>query len=669
MPDDEKTPAWTIRLTQNDPTQPAKYSVQLPGDPVAPPPPPLSEEEAEAIHQQACAIGMRGIEFREAGNLVEALQHYEQAKTLFEKLPPENPTYQHDLARACNNRAVAYFNLGETERAWHDATTGLNRLCDLEKRGIYRFRATRELLFDTAITTYLACRPTWLADFLLEQLDPDVAGSAPQSETMHALALNGLRRLFLKRPDLKDVIQKTLEKLAEIHAQYFIGTAGGARLTAQFYEENGQDLAKAEEVLCFYTEKVPDDPQGYTQLAEFYHRQKRLPEALNSYQTSLRKILAQASPQQQAGLATVRAFGSLLLEPGSWDFDEPKAVDVKFDTLMTWYRDFSIQLITSQQEVFKILYEQVFDEFFIQKQEWWAKRDEYLENQSQEKFKQDYAQKTQKLLETIFQRLHEIVKNLPHGLKTVIDILTNSYEQSWKNHLSAWLEGDAATQAKIEEAISNSNSEILKTELARLPDAELDATEEPLRAALGPLWEKLRPEEQKYLKFGKCLYQIHIYAFACTSFASAVEFSLRERLFVPLKKEIQQQQWVVVMYNDQDFVAGFFKSDARLMLGNLVGAFNQAFLDGKPTTAPENVKYLQQKTSHYQVDTAVKSRRRENLGKILRIRNEFHGTPDQSKDSADKMAWCVFEDPADGFYHYFLPLFSANEEGSNNSKI
>ena len=77
------------------------------------------------------------------------------------------------------------------------------------------------------------------------------------------------------------------------------------------------------------------------------------------------------------------------------------------------------------------------------------------------------------------------------------------------------------------------------------------------------LWAQLTETEQKFLKIGMRLYQEKIYVFAATSFGSAVENSLKIRLFEPAKRDIQQHQYSVNYRNDQDFIAGFFDGRAK----------------------------------------------------------------------------------------------------------
>ncbi|OQW94248.1 MAG: hypothetical protein BWK79_06850 [Beggiatoa sp. IS2] len=353
--------------------------------------------------------------------------------------------------------------------------------------------------------------------------------------------------------------------------------------------------------------------------------------------------------QQTAGLANLKVIYALIAKPQQWNFNNLADVDAKFDAITEWYGDFLVKLANdTQREHFKTSHQAAYTELKAKKQEWFGKRDEAV--------KQKYQQEALQMVETWLRNLREIIKILPFALKTVTDTLFNAYEESWKIHQQDWLNADEATRAAIDNDIVESVQNTLQQVIERLPDTELAAAEQPLQESLGSLWPVLWPAEQKYLKFAIRLTQDHIHTFACVSFGCAVEFSLRERLFNPLRIAIQQQQLGVVFHDDQDFIAGFFSGHpkAKLGLGNLVGAFNQAFHDGKITTAPENANYLRQGLPHYQTDTDTQKRRREKLAKVPTIRNEIHKTPEQSAKATQKMTEIVFADTADGFYRYFL---------------
>jgi len=153
---------------------------------------------------------------------------------------------------------------------------------------------------------------------------------------------------------------------------------------------------------------------------------------------------------------------------------------------------------------------------------------------------------------------------------------------------------------------------------------------------------------------GMRLYQDQIYVFAATSFGCAVETSLKARLFQPAKQFLQQNQIAVTPLNNEDFIAGFFDGKANLMLGNLVGGFNQAFHDGKPVTHQNNVHYLKQCLPHYQPDTDTKQRRGEQLNSLRRIRNQIHAPSAGSPKETEKMLDIIYKNQQDGFYRYLL---------------
>jgi len=231
------------------------------------------------------------------GQFEMAIDYFQQAIELGKQLPLDNPEYRTDLARAYTNCARAFFGLGRFAEAEDAIEESLTILQQLEQQGIYWFREEREHAFEIAIEIYLNndVFNFWPELILiLEHLDPVNAGAAPQSERMHRAALNGLLRLYQQvyhtHPKLLPEIQETIGRLAVIRAKYFTGTATGTKLTAQFHEENMQDLVKAKNILEHYTQQVADDPEGYIQLADFYVRRQDVDIALNTYQAALQRI-------------------------------------------------------------------------------------------------------------------------------------------------------------------------------------------------------------------------------------------------------------------------------------------------------------------------------------------------------------------------------------------
>jgi len=241
----------------------------------------------------------------------------------------------------------------------------------------------------------------------------------------------------------------------------------------------------------------------------------------------------------------------------------------------------------------------------------------------------------------------QAIRALPQTMQVFIQILLNALQDLWQESTPS----DEGTMNDKIETLQNT----LERMLSELPEAELDEVGKRLEQEWGTLWTQLMPEEQRFLKLGMHLYQDQIYVFAATSFGCAVETSLKTRLFEPVKQFLQQNQTSVdYLSSEKDFIAGFFDGKANLMLGNLVGGFNQAFHDGKPVTHQQNVHYLKQRLPHYQPDSATKQRRGEQLNSLGRIRNQIHTPSAGSPKETEKMLDIIYNNQQDGFYRYLL---------------
>ncbi len=236
----------------------------------------LPKDRPEFQNDLASAYNNRGNAQRNLGtpdDLHAAIESYNQAIAIREQLPKDHPQFQHDLALVFGGKANACLDLNQLEEAQEAAEAGLDLLRNLEKAGVYRFRKTREKMFGTAIETYLANFATchFLPELLLEHLDPNQPGSAPESEVMHNDALRGLQRLYLqlynRYPEMLPTLQQPLETLAQIRALYFVGTAAGAKLMAEHYARHLRDSQKTLATLQDYIQHNPLDPQGYVNLA------------------------------------------------------------------------------------------------------------------------------------------------------------------------------------------------------------------------------------------------------------------------------------------------------------------------------------------------------------------------------------------------------------------
>ncbi len=569
----------------------------------------------------------------------EAIDYYQQAIELRKQLPLDNPQYRNNLARAYYGCAGAFYDLRRFAEAEDAIEESLTILQQLEQQGIHWFRETRERVFENAITFYLSGAFNFLPELILEHLDPVNEGAAPQSERMHQAALNGLLRLYQRvyytHPKLLPEIEQTVLRLAEIRAKYFTGTAAGAKLTAQFYEENVQDLAKAQQILEHYSAQVSDDPEGYIQLAAFHQRRRHPDLALNTYQTALQKVLLQSlqTEQQNAIVNLLQLIYHLIAQKESWQTETQ--VDQSFNKINAWYIDWLLTLSPTQQPIIKTLHAHALQAIESERDSW----RKHLKKLQLSEFQKHARQKLEIQLHISFQA----IRDLPTPLQAVIQTLLAAQQELWQD--DALL--DVATQNDKIETLQNTLEYIVQ----KLPEAELAAAAQQLEQEL-TLWAQLTEKEQQFLKIGMRLYQEKIYVFAATSFGSAVENSLKIRLFEPAKQNIQHP---VNYRNDKDdFIAGFFDGRARLMLGNLIGGFNQTFHSDGEVTHPHNAAYLRQYLPHYQPDSAAQLRRRKQLNRLTTLRNQLHHSPEVSPANADEMLEIMYRDQKDGFYRYLL---------------
>ena len=490
----------------------------------------------------------------------------------------------------------------------------------------------------------------FLPELILEHLDPINDGAAPQSERMHQAALEGLYKLSVQRsseyPELIWTVSETFIRLGVIRAKYFTGTANGAKLNAQFYEEHVGDIKEAEAILKNYTEQVKDDPEGYKQLADFYVRRRNITQALDTYQHALQTILLQPfeAPQQHATTEILTLIYLLIAQPTAWQSEQ--TIDGSMDKIHDWYTDWSRRLPEMIYSTIKSLHATALQEIDVQRQQW-------RELQKANEFQKHIQQRVDIQIHITLQA----IQVLPPPLKMIIDILVNAQKQLWQDDMT--LDDEDVLNDKIE-TLQNT----LTSQLSKLPETELQAVEQVLKRDMFDLWKKLTPKEQQFLKLGMRLYQDQIYVFAGVSLGSAIETTLKTHLFQPAKQHIQDNQLSFEYRNKEDFIAGFFnnQSKVKLMLGNLIGGFNQAFHDTGNVTHAQNANYLRNYLPNYQPDTDAQKRRAKQLNQILTLRNQLHNSPEQSQENVTKMIDMVYQNPQDGFYRYFLTALEQPHE-------
>ncbi len=596
-----------------------------------------------------------GNALKELRRFEEAIEHYQHAIELgTQLLPLDNPEYKNDLASAHCNCGSALYSLGKFEEAEDAIDESLKISRELEEQGIFWYRDDRETWFENAIEIYLNGSFNFLPELILEHLDPENSGSAPQSEKMHQDALEGLHRLFRERadkhPQLISEISQTMFKLERIRAKYFTGTASGAKLTAQFYEENVGDLKKAEEILKKYVEKIPSDPVGYQLLADFYLRRNNPQQAIITYQNALKIILSQPFENTQK-IAILELLKILyILMSNSKDWRTNNDVDQGIDNVTNWYQDWIVTLNEKIRPEIKTFHQDAFDDLKEQRKLWREQHDDLL--------KTNYRQQTQIKLEIQLQIFSSAAKALPASIKMLIDSMVSAQQELWKKYEPQWETADETTRHFLLKEMVESLENTLKQVLLKLPDIELVEAEIFLKKHLGhKIWEQLSDDEKKFLKVGINLSQKEMtYVFAATSLGCAVETTLKTKLFEPIKQYCRKNQITIQYRNPEDFIAGFFDNNpkARLMLGNLVGGFNQAFHNGKIVTSPHNVLYLKQKLPHYQPNQAQQDYRHKALWNLLNIRNVLHYSSEQSEEKMQSMLDIILHNQQHGFYRYFF---------------
>jgi len=225
----------------------------------------------------------------------EAITSIYRAIEISERLNEQVLDYVDTKARAFSIKAEIYIDDEDFEEANEAAETGLDLLRDLEIRGNYELRTLREKLFILTLDTYLT--PAYfkfLPEFILEHLDPQNLGAAPQSEVMHYFALKGLHELATfahsEQPELILEIGQVIPRLFQIINQYFCGTATEAKLLAKY--QHHQNSQEAERILKDYIQQCPSDVDGYHNLGEFNISEDNLAAAAQCYMNGAKAIAA-----------------------------------------------------------------------------------------------------------------------------------------------------------------------------------------------------------------------------------------------------------------------------------------------------------------------------------------------------------------------------------------
>jgi len=599
----------------------------------------------------------------------EAIEPYQHAIELRKQLPLDNPKYRNDLAGAYNNCGNALAHLGRYREAEEAIEESLKILKELEMEGIYGYREDREMYFGNAMKIFLNESFNFIPELILEHLDPDNEGSAPQSEKMHRDALEGLHKLYLLKvgeyPKLRSEIFQTILKLEQLRAKYFTGTASGAKLSAQFYEENVGDFNKAEQILKQYVEKVPSDPVGYQQVGEFYERRQNKAQALNYFEQSIQIALKQKieenfifhSLQNAANLATNKEF------PNFMAFNATYAALQRINDIKEWFHSF-VDLFEKPEKMilrnhWKIISEDLDNDY----QTWLAGYHSNMKEQAEKEFHEKMKQKR----EAQRRSLHEVIRALDKHLAVIVETLFNSFEQQWDKHDQDWEQADAEQRQAIETEIIQSLQNVIQNLAEKLSEEEKRFAFEELKQDLPlEIWEILKQNEQNILLLAMRMKQQNINQFASLGFGQLIEIALLKRLFYPIKTYVKQQDINIIphpKHKDDDTVAKFFNGKLNyLMLGSMVGAFNQAVHCDKTVTCKDVENLLLEGLQNFpkhqillEQPDRTKKIRAEQLQRINKIRNNCaHPEEKMSFEETNEIYDNVIKDTEHAFCRYFM---------------
>jgi len=463
-------------------------------------------------------------------------------------------------AKAFGSKGVALLQLDDPMGAQDSADEGLSRLRALESHGLYTLRPLREALFGLTLRCSLSARqPHFLPEIILEHLDPNQPGSAPASAAMHRAALNALQQgmaQYLQTPCQSHRAAELVpaaQRLAEIRALYFGGTAESARMQAEGLERRG-DPDGARRVLQDYLAARPLDPEGRLALAQFHARRRDWTQAGLCRQDAAALLVQQApTDADRAGIATrVGWIAGLLLDRKlmTLALDSPRgAADTRgllaqSDALHAWLmRDFRDRLFApipgapadppdrdGWLPVLDAELDAVWAPFAERRQgtldDWLARSD----RQAREQAGQD--------LESMTLAMHRtLVAGLPVRWSGFAEALAHTWTEIWSARSQAWRAADPAGRERIESEIGAALAYRVAEESGKVADGELAQASGRLRDLLGRVWDQaLADPERRFLAVAlRCLGEDGLARYAGLELGLAVEWSLGHRLFAPLR--------------------------------------------------------------------------------------------------------------------------------------
>jgi tetratricopeptide (TPR) repeat protein len=654
-------------------------------------------EKAIAYYQHAINLGTQllsldnakykndlALTYNNYGNALYYLRRFKEATAYYQHtielrtqlLSLDNPEYKNDLAWGYHDYGITLDNLRRHTEAEEAIDESLNISRELEKQGIFRYRENREKIFINAIDIYMNGSFNFLPDLILEHLDPENEGSAPQSEKMHRDALEGLHKLYLAKageyPELRSEIFQTILKLEQIRAKYFTGTVEGAKLNAQFYEKNVGDFNKAEQILKQYVEKVPSDPIGYQQVGEFYERRQNKTQALNYFEKSIQVALKQkteenfifCSLQNAANLATNKEF------PNFMAFNATYLALQRVNEIKEWFNNFVDLFEKEEKLLLKNLWKPINEDLDNDYQRWLAGYQSNIRETVEKELKEYFKQKDKARSRSLYEAGRLL--NIPFAT-TMLQILLNSWEQQWERYEQEWEQANEEQRQAIEIGIIQSLQNVMVELAKKLPEEEKQAAFRELQQDFPlHLWNILKENEQNILLLAMQLKLKNILQFAGLGFGQLVEMILLQSVFTPFKNSIQNKE--LEMKKVEGKFAGFLsgKNAGGFTLAPMVNVINQIVHQQKVKEQLDISEALKSQLRNYfkqfpNWDTLISQSendceiRSKNLNEIKEIRNKCaHTGETPDLDDVNQIYNNVIKDPNHAFCRYFLTIFLKN---------
>ena len=615
-------------------------------------------------------------------------------------------------ARGFGNKAVTLLRLDDPMGAQDAADEGLGHLRDLESHGLYTLRPLREWLFELTLDCCLAARqPQILPEIVLEHLDPDQPGSAPApaSAAMHSAALNALQRgmaqlLQTPRQSHRAVeLVPAAQRLAEIRALYFGGTADSARLQAEDLERRS-DPDGALRVLHDYVSARPLDPEGRLALAECHARRRDWPHAEPCWQGAAALLVQQAPADADRTeiAARVARVAGLLLElklmtlalappPGASD---TRGLLAQSDALHAWLmRDFRDRLFApipgapaadpdrdGWLPVLDPELDAVWAPFAERRQgtldAWLAQADRQAREQAWLDF------------ESMALAMHRtLLAGLPIRWSGFAETLAHTWTETWSARRDAWRAADPVERERIESEIGTALAYRVAEESRKVADGELAEAGSRLRDLLGRVWDQaLADPERRFLAMAlRCLGEEGLARYA--GLELAVEWSLGNRLFAPLRAywragasergAVKVAEYAGLAETERGIAAPLARfldgQQGQLELGPMVAWLQKAIKGDSPAPTPQQTPdqsaaerrlraligdfiaaSLPNPTALLAPTPEARKRRAQALEELRRLRNDCAHPQEASTRERLDGAWrTVAADADDAFYRYF----------------